>query len=513
MADISKIKLPSGQEYDIKDAVARQMISGGVSFIIAWNGQGTPDPTKIPEGVSVSKPSESEPYTGELQPVDAQAGAFYLVLSETLTGGTLDDQSDAYDEYVVVKPDPSDDTTWFWEKIGDTKLSLADIVTDVTLVKQTDTVIGSNATFTVTQPTVSMSTSSSSGTGKVPVVTGISSVSPGGNDNVSAVTGYNSPSTAKVIGSSATFSHTDPTYSISAGSSGASVATGITPTTSYVKATASGGAVSASGNVTVVTGYNNPQDASFIYGIGANKTKLVTTSITGVSGSTTASKAASATSQTTAKGTATASTVNSNILKNVSVSNETLMIGACTLDTQTTTQQTFSDVTVPVAASATTVATGSASAAGTGAEFVTSVSSSTATAITSLGLSSTADVLIKDATFTVTNPTITLAKEASSGTGKVAVNDYTATTTKLSISKTAAGSVSFNSKDEKTVLTGLGTPTTDSVLGVDTTFGGQASTAYLGATATGGNVAWNSKDQVTALINTSSITVSKGGSN
>ena len=36
MADISKIKLPSGNEYDIKDAVARQMISGGVSFNIVW---------------------------------------------------------------------------------------------------------------------------------------------------------------------------------------------------------------------------------------------------------------------------------------------------------------------------------------------------------------------------------------------------------------------------------------------------------------------------------------------
>ena len=33
MADISKITLPSGTTYDIKDAVARQSIAGGVSFI------------------------------------------------------------------------------------------------------------------------------------------------------------------------------------------------------------------------------------------------------------------------------------------------------------------------------------------------------------------------------------------------------------------------------------------------------------------------------------------------
>ena len=34
MADISKIKLPSGNTYNIKDAVARDMIAGGVSFNI-----------------------------------------------------------------------------------------------------------------------------------------------------------------------------------------------------------------------------------------------------------------------------------------------------------------------------------------------------------------------------------------------------------------------------------------------------------------------------------------------
>ena len=47
MADISRITLPSGNTYDIKDAVARQMISGGVSFIIAWDGASTPVPADI----------------------------------------------------------------------------------------------------------------------------------------------------------------------------------------------------------------------------------------------------------------------------------------------------------------------------------------------------------------------------------------------------------------------------------------------------------------------------------
>lgn len=35
MADISKITLPSGNTYDIKDAVARELIAGGISFSVA----------------------------------------------------------------------------------------------------------------------------------------------------------------------------------------------------------------------------------------------------------------------------------------------------------------------------------------------------------------------------------------------------------------------------------------------------------------------------------------------
>ena len=33
MADISKIKLPSGVTYDIKDAVAREAMAGGTHFL------------------------------------------------------------------------------------------------------------------------------------------------------------------------------------------------------------------------------------------------------------------------------------------------------------------------------------------------------------------------------------------------------------------------------------------------------------------------------------------------
>lgn len=42
MADISKITLPSGTTYEIKDEVARQAIAGGVSFIISTDASNTP---------------------------------------------------------------------------------------------------------------------------------------------------------------------------------------------------------------------------------------------------------------------------------------------------------------------------------------------------------------------------------------------------------------------------------------------------------------------------------------
>ena len=81
MADISKIKLPSGNEYDIKDAVARQMISGGVSFNIAWDGTSAPTVANIPAGVVVKY--NGTDYTGTMPASSAEAGAFYLVKSST----------------------------------------------------------------------------------------------------------------------------------------------------------------------------------------------------------------------------------------------------------------------------------------------------------------------------------------------------------------------------------------------------------------------------------------------
>lgn len=146
MPEISKVQLPSGGVYDIKDATARQMISGGVSFIVAWDGASTPVPGNIPYGVVVTY--QGTDYTGTLAADSATAGAFYLVRSSTAIG-----TSDVYDEYVPVGPSGSRS----WEKIGDTQVDLSNVVTNVSLSKSTDVVLGEATTFTNSTSAVTFS--------------------------------------------------------------------------------------------------------------------------------------------------------------------------------------------------------------------------------------------------------------------------------------------------------------------------------------------------------------------
>lgn len=257
---IEKITLPSGNTYFIADREIRdvvdtlsQTIAGGVSYNVAWDGTAVPTVGNIPAGVTVIY--NGTEYTGTLAANNATPGAFYLVKSATLV-----DSKDVYDEYVPVGSEGSK----VWEKIGDTQIDLADIVKNVSLAKQTDTVVGTSATFNTSN-----------------------------------------------------------------------VASSVTPTTK----------------------------------------KLATTTITGVSGSTTPSVVQGRTSQTTADGTGTASTTNTDWLKGVSVSNGILTIGAATMDTQTTySANAPAQITVPTAAaSATTVATGATTTSGSGADIVTDV--------------------------------------------------------------------------------------------------------------------------------------------
>ena len=325
MSDISQVKLPSGAVFDIKDAVARQSISGGVSFIVAWGGTSTPVVADIPEGVVVRYNDTN--YTGTLTPASATSGAFYLVKSATQPS---DDSIDVYDEYVVIKP-TSTSSSWFWEKIGDTRASVSGVVTDVA-VSGTANALSASSTFTVTQPTVTLSPNS------------------------------------------------------------------------------------------VVTAIGSPTTDSAIKTLSVTTKDLETASVAGVSGSTTASRATvgSPTAQTTADGTTTSSSLNTEILKSIDVLNEVLIIGACTLDTQTTNipNVTFADVTVPIAATATTVATGKIVNSDTSGDAVVTAVSSGSTVAAVTGSSPTTSTITATASGTAVS---------ASGTAVPAVTGITVT--------------------------------------------------------------------------------------
>lgn len=441
---IEKITLPSGNSYWIADREIRdvvdtlsQTVAGGVSYNVGWDGTSAPTVGNIPAGITVEY--EGQTYTGTLDANNATPGAFYLVKSATQT------DNDVYDEYVPVGNTGSKT----WELIGNTQAEISDLVTNVTLTKQTDTVIGTDATFTITQPSIALSTDATAGDGVISVATGITNVT---NPSV-ALSEQSTTATGRVA----------YTKSVS---------------TTKISASASGGAVSASGDsVTALTGLGTPTTSNVASSVTPTTKKLATTTVTGVSGSTTPNVVKSRTSQTTADGTGTASTTNTDWLKGVSVTNKVLTFGAATLDTQTTySADAPSSITIPTAASsATTVATGATTTTGSGADIVTDVAvGDTVAAVTGYASPTTDTVLGTASTFNVTNPSITIA---SGSTGDVTV--ATGGTTKY-MAATASG----------TEVT--------------------PATTNIKATASGANTAWNNKDSVTVLKSTTDVNVTKG---
>lgn len=161
----------------------------------------------------------------------------------------------------------------------------------------------------------------------------------------------------------------------------------------------------------------------------ATTQKLVKTSIAGVSGSTTASKASAA----------------SVAGMTASVAEETLTLTAQSVS--------FSNITVPVAATAVSVATGEVSATGTGSSVATGVTSTSGDCVTGVAGSLTDVVVGLEAGYEVEVATGALS---ASGTGSA-------------------------------VMTGLGTPTTKTVLtGVgNPTFAGSAGTVNVTGTNSG----------------------------
>lgn len=122
MADISKITLPNGTTYNLKDEVARAGSSAGLTITVV---------DTLPDASA------------------STMGAIYLVKDSTHTGA-----NDIYDEYVTV----SADNAYSWEKLGNTDINLSNYSTsahthNVTVPAQS---IAYTPEGTVTAPSVTV---------------------------------------------------------------------------------------------------------------------------------------------------------------------------------------------------------------------------------------------------------------------------------------------------------------------------------------------------------------------
>ena len=163
MPTISQITLPSGNTYELKDAYARQLLAGGLQFVICWDGTTTPVVADIPAGVIVSYNDTS--YTGTKAASTAESLHFYLV---------KDAENNLYSEYVAIRKGAGtelDPYTYSWEKLGDSSVDLTNLGAlaykdSVTLSKGSgDNVLGESTTFTTSvTPTTTNVKATASGT-------------------------------------------------------------------------------------------------------------------------------------------------------------------------------------------------------------------------------------------------------------------------------------------------------------------------------------------------------------
>lgn len=111
MPEISKISLPSGTTYNIKDAGARELIANIHSFnyYICTQASDTPYGVQWDDGGTT--------ITGTLAASADTMYKIYLVPEDNDTG-------DYYDEYLTVNPS---ENTYSWEKFGSTQASIGNL--------------------------------------------------------------------------------------------------------------------------------------------------------------------------------------------------------------------------------------------------------------------------------------------------------------------------------------------------------------------------------------------------
>ena len=436
MADISKITLPSGNTYNLKDEGAREAIAaleGGSYFLgvttTALTDEATTNPIVV-DGQSVTATNGNMVIYGKKEFVFN--GTKWVEFGDLTTLNSL-----AYRDTVTLGIGAGDmvlgEATTFTNSSSSVSFSGG----------STDVVLGEDTTFTSSTPTITVT----------PTTTNIkataSGTAVGANGTADAITAFESLSTDTALGTDATFTTT------------------VTPTTTNIKATASGTAVGADGTDTFVKSYpgstsklatttitgTNGTDTATLVSSKVSK-KLITTSVPNVTGNDdktlvfsmgtgndsetliisgtgfasnsntyTASKVTLGTAITAATGSLAATSVSTNV-------GDTLVASFSTSD----------KTLAKVASSATTVATGSLDANGGGGSVMTGLgTATTASALTGVKVTS--------------QPTVSLATGATAGTGVISV-----------ATGITSASTSVSNNDSVTAITSLGTPTTSTVL-------------------------------------------------
>lgn len=423
MADleISKIRLPGSTDtYSIKDATARSMASSGFSFEISWDGNSTPVENVIPAGVSVTYGGTV--YTGTRAAGSDTLSKFFLVATSVKISGDVDE----YDEYITI----SSGGNYSWEKIGNTRIDLSKL-----------SLVWSASTANV--------------------ITSINGI------EVAQRAATITPSKTNVIGTGATFSYTAPTVTLS-------------PTTTYLKATASGLSIGASGTDSALTAVT-PGTGSAVNSISTTKANLQTSTITPLATTSQAITQVASTSNVTATHITANGTSGTQDSFTTSVTSEVLTFSFTpgTLPTLpqytnvTGTKVTTESVNVAKASNAVTVATGALTVADNGA-IITSVTGGTGSFINSIDTSSGSGYIT--GVQVTAQPAISLSTDATSATGRVKI--VTSVPTSATVT---GGSVAFNNTDAKSVVTGI---TSAYVAGTTAFTVNTSSTSVLAASTT-----------------------------
>lgn len=335
--------------------------------------------------------------------------------------------------------------------------------------------------------------------------TGTVTIKPKGSTGSSSVS-FAAHTTDKVLGEATTFQNGSSSVSFGNHTTATVLKSDVTATvpktsstTKYVTASASGTTVGVATSGQALTGIGTPSTDSFVKSYPGTTSKLGTTTVTGVSGSVTASKATAGTAVSVAKtGTSTTVATGSLGTETTTRTANTAMFGAVVDPTTETlsftfkplsttsvtpavsngtiTPYTFSDVTVPKAASsATTVATGSLVSTGSGGTVMTGLGTATTGSAVTGYSEPTTDTFAKTVNVTA-QPTVSLSASTSTSTGAVkyveavstsgtdsvtfATTGHTAEAiTALGAATAAAQPITVGTNDKVTAITALGAAT------------------------------------------------------